>query len=288
MDEFLAQTPPTTTGPLPVPVSWAGVAAVAQRQPAWLLGWQVLVALVSAVVVAWSLNATWGRSFRRAADALPDSGSITHGQLEWTAAAPSILHPGPYLSIVVDPSSQHEAGLTADMTLSIERDQWALRSIFGWCFLPYPPEFSLPLDRVHVAGWIAAWNGPLVLGTALAVFLGLFLSWTVLATAYSAFVWAVATPLGRGVSIGIAWRLAAAALLAPALLMTAAIALYATRQLGVVGLLMALPLHLVVGWIYCAGALTRLPKAAANPFQTETPPLSKPQRSRSENPFRTP
>lgn len=56
--------------------------------------------------------------------------------------------------------------------------------------------------------------------------------------------------------------------------MTAALLLYATRNLTFVGFLLALPLHLIAGWLYCAGGLARLPvpgPASPNPFGDDPP-----------------
>ena len=85
----------------------------------------------------------------------------------------------------------------------------------------------------------------------------------------------------RQVTLGGGCRLAGAALLPGALVMSGALVLYGLQRLNFIGLLLAWPLHLVIGWIYTAGATVRLPKLAtqlvnpANPFVTR-PPASEP------------
>lgn len=283
--------PAARPGALPVPTTFAGVAAVAGHRARWLVFWQVLVAATSALVAAWALQGTWGGAVRRAAEALPAPGEIRDGRLYWQGETPAILHHGPFLSLVVDPAGLRGSALTADVTLSLEEQGLGVRSIFGWANLPYPPELQVRLERLELTGVLAAWTGPVLLWSGGAIFVGLFLSWAALATVYGTVLWALAGFLGRTPSYGVAWRLAGASLLPGAVLLAAAIGLYASRQLGFLGLLFAFPLHVAVGWVYCLGGLARLRKPAANPFHRSAQP-AQPNRATAtgdpQNPFQTP
>jgi hypothetical protein len=257
--------------------------------------WQFLFALATAIVVAWACEVAWGRGIQRAISALPSQGRIQDGTLEWPDAKPQILHQGPFLAIVVDPPGLRENGLATDFTFSLESDRLAIRSFLGWTAVPYPSDLRLSLTRVEMASLVAAWKTPFFLALALFTIVSLFLSWTLLSIAYGVVVWIGGTALGRPVPFRTARRLAGASLLPGCLLMATAIALYATRQLGLEGLLIALPLHIVLGWVYCAGAWTRLrgPTApenspSANPFATlpAEPAAPAPRHPRSTaNPF---
>lgn len=237
--------------------------------------WQFLFALATAIVVAWAFDVVWGRGIERAISALPSQGRIQDGTLDWPETKPQILHQGPFLAMVVDPQGLRENGLATDITFSLESDRLAIRSFLGWTAIPYPADFRLSLSRVGMSSLVAAWKTPFFLALTLLTIVTLFLSWTLLSIAYGTVVWIGGSALGRPVPFRTARRLAGASLLPGCLLMSTAIALYATRQLGLEGLLIALPLHIVLGWVYCAGAWTRL----RGPADAEISP--------SENPFAT-
>jgi hypothetical protein len=275
---------------LPIPTTFGGVAALASGPGRWLSCWQILMALASAAVVAWAVDATLGRDLSRAAERLPASGEIRGGRLDWGQRPRRILFQGPFLGVVVDPTAARDAGLTSDFTLSIEPDRFAVRSLFGWWQVAYPPDLRLKLGRLDVTGALAAWMQPVLLAVGVGVFFGLLGTWTVLSFLYGTLLWAFAVTTGRTPGLSVAWRLAGASLLLPGALMTAAIALYATRELSLVGLMAALPIHVVAGWIFCIGGTAHLPRPAANPFQppqsmepAEPVPSAAPQ-----NPFERP
>jgi hypothetical protein len=226
---------------------------------------------------------------------LPSQGRVQNGALEWPDAKPQILHQGPFLAIVVDPAGLRENGLATDVTFSLESDRLAIRSFLGWTTFAYPTDLRLSLTRVELSSIVAAWKTPFFLAFTLLTIVSLFVSWTLLSIAYGSVVWIGGTALGRPVPFRTARRLAGASLLPGCLLMASAIALYATRQLGLEGLLIALPLHIVLGWVYCAGAWTRLrgpsdaeASPAGNPFATlpEEPAAPSPRHPRTPaNPF---
>ena len=64
--------PPPPAPRLPLPTTFGGVAALAQGSGVRLLGWQVATAVAIALVVTFSLDATWGDALDAAAARLPD------------------------------------------------------------------------------------------------------------------------------------------------------------------------------------------------------------------------
>lgn len=263
--------------PLPIPTSFGGVAAVAEAHAGVLLVWQTVLALGTALLSLWAFEMAWGRALRHAVTSLPDQARIHQGALEWPNPQALVLYQGPFVAFVVDPDDRREVGLATDVTVSLEARALALRSFLGWSTLPYPPDFSLSLNRLDMTGAIAAWSTPFHLALGAAIFFSLFLSWLLLAFTYGTVVWIAAWAIGRPTPFHVARRLAAASLLPGCLLMAAALFLYTTRQLGLEGLLLAWPLHIVLGWLYCAGAWARLvakrPQHAppdSNPFATDT------------------
>lgn len=260
---------------LPLPTSFGGVAAVSEGPGAWLFAWQILFAVATAIVSIWAFEMAWGRGIQRAISALPDQGRIEEGHLVWPDEKPQILHQGPFIAIVVDPPGLRENGLATDVTISLESDRLAIRSFLGWMAIRYPPTFRLSLTRLDMSSSVAAWRSPFFLALGLSTAAILFTSWILLSWVYGTLVWVGAAVLGRPVRFRVARRLAGASLLPGCLLMASAIALYATRQLGMEGLFVAWPLHIVLGWIYCAGGWTRLRRPDA------------PDESPAENPFST-
>lgn len=286
--------PPSAPGPtvhrrVPLPTSFGGVASVAERHGGWLATWQWLFAILTALVSVWAFHVAWARGIQRAISNLPDEARIAAGTLHWPEDRPTILHQGPFLAVVVDPGGLREYGLATDITLSLESDRLGLRSLLGWVAFRYPPNLSVSLARLDATSKEAAWRGPFYFGIGTAIALSLVVIWTVLSVAYGLVVWAAAAALGRPVGLGVARRLAGASLLPGCLLMIAAIILYATRQVSLAGFLLTLPLHIVVGWVYCAGGWTRLQTPATasglageNPFVTDPEPA---ETRPAKNPF---
>jgi hypothetical protein len=115
----------------------------------------------------------------------------------------------------------------------------------------------------------------------------LFFNWFLLATCYAVPAWFIAYFKDRELTLVGSWKLAAAALLTPALLMGACIDLYAWNAVDLLRLLVIWGLHVPLGWFFLYCALMRLPltgQAAgkkSNPFGG--PPKQKP--NREKNPF---
>ena len=282
---------PTSHRRVPIPTSFGGVASVAERSGVWLATWQCIFASLTGLVAVWAFHVAWARGLERAISNLPDEARIEDGRLHWPDDRPTILHQGPFLAVVVDPSGLREYGLATDITLSLEADRLGVRSLLGWFALRYPPTLDLSLARLDATGKVSAWRSPFYIGLGLATAASLFAIWTGLSIVYGAVVWAAAAVLGRPIPFRVARRLAGASLLPGCLLMIAAMILYATRQVSLVGFLLTLPLHIVVGWVYCAGGWSRLQNpnsppgdSRENPFVSEQPAADDPP---ARNPFHT-
>jgi len=104
-----------------------------------------------------------------------------------------------------------------------------------------------------------------------AVFVGLLLSWFLLATLYCLPVKLITLYENRDLKLVQSWRLAGAALIPGALFLIFAIVFYALSSMALVQLAVVWCLHIVVGWIYLLVSpmfLPRHPEAASkgNPF----------------------
>ena len=257
------------------PLTFGGVASFAHARPQRLLAVELAVASLVAASVVWCLSLTWFADVRLAITRLPDQAALRQGQLEWPEGEPVRLVESAFLSILVDPDNRSDVNLTSDLQVEWGRDEWRIRSLFGHGYVPlrYPTGWSLPLNRAALQPWWGAWQWVILAGFAVAVVVGLLLQWAALAVLYLAPVRLAVFFLDREVSRAGCWRLASAALMPGAVVMSGAILLYGMHRLPLVGLLLAVILHLLVGWVYLLIAPFKLPKKAAalaaeksNPF----------------------
>ena len=115
---------------------------------------------------------------------------------------------------------------------------------------------------------------PALPGTPL-VFVGLLVSWFMLATGYAVIVRAFAFYVDRPLNWSGSWRLSAAALLPGSLFLTGTLVLYGLGLVDLIRLLAAWPLHLLVGWVYLVAAPLKLPHKVLVPVPPANPFASK-------------
>lgn len=255
------------------PLTFGGVASFAHARPRRLLAVELVVASLVAASVVWCLSQTWFADVRVAITRLPDQAAVRAGQLEWPDDEPVRLVASTFLSILVDPDNQSDVNLTSDLQVELGRGDWKIRSLLGYVPLRYPASWSVSLNRAAVEPWWGAWQWVILAGVVVAVVAGLLFLWAVLAAVYLAPVRLAVFFLDRDVSRAGCWRLASAALMPGAVVMSGAIFLYGMQRLPLVGLLLAVVLHLLVGWVYLLIAPFKLSKKAAalaaekpNPF----------------------
>ncbi len=265
------------------PLTFGGVASFASARPRRLLAVELAVATLVAASVVWCLSVTWFADVRLALTHLPERAAIRAGSLEWPDNEPVRLVGSAFLSILVDPDNQSDVNLTSDVQIELGRSHWKIRLLPGFMPLRYPPAWSVPLSRAAVEPWWGAWQWVILVGVAVGVVLGLLVLWATLALVYLAPVRLAVCFLERDATQAGCWRLASAALLPGAVLMAAALVTYGMQRLPLVGLLLALILHLAVGWVYLLVAPFKLPKKNAtitaeksNPFAPPPVPDSPP------------
>ena len=255
------------------PLTFGGVASFAYARPRRLLAVELVVASVVAASVVWCLSVTWFADVRLALTRLPEHAAVRAGGLEWPDDEPVRLVGSAFLSILVDPDSQSDVNLTSDVQLELGRSHWKVRSLLGFVPQRYPSGWNVPLNRAILEPWWGAWQWVILAGVAVVVVVGLLFLWAVLAAVYLAPVRLLVFFLDRDATRAGCWRVASAALMPGAVVMSGAVVTYGLQRLPLVGLLLAVLLHLVVGWVYLLVApfsLTR--KAAAldaeksNPF----------------------
>ena len=253
------------------PITPRGVAAFARASFERLFIVQSIFALIAMSSVVWLLSDGVFPVIDEAIDQLPDTGSIHGGQLDWRDDSPVMLAEGKILALSVDIEHGGALRSPADFQFEFGRDSLVVYSLFGAGEVPYPTDYLIAANRGDARPAWGAWS-PNILGlVAIGTFFGLMSVWAVLATIYCFPVWLLCFFANRDLNFRASWKLAAAALMPGAALMSLALVLYEYDAFDFVQLCFAFGMHLVIGWIYLFVSplfLNRaLPATANNPFQ---------------------
>jgi hypothetical protein len=249
-----------------------GVASFARVSYERLLLVQSIFALVTALIVVWMLANDFFPTVDAAISRLPETGQIINGELEVPDASPQLLAEGHYLAFIIDAKHTGEVRSPAQFQFEFGGDSLLIFSLFGEAEIDYPSGQSFYFNRADLHPIWGSWE-PVILGIAgVAVFLGLLLSWILLATLYFLPVWLIAFFANRDLPLFQSWRLAGAALMPGALLMSFSLWLYGVGVFDLVKLCFAFGMHFLIGWIYLFVSplfLHRaLPVSGENPFAT--------------------
>ncbi len=252
------------------PVTPRGVASFARASYERLLAVQAILALLTALIIVWVLANKFFPTVDAAISQLPESGQIIHGELDIPDTSPQLLAEGPFLAFIIDGKHTGQIRSPAQFQFEFGSDSLLVFSLFGEAEIDYPTDQSFYFNHTDLQPKWGAWK-PIILALAgIAVFLGLLGSWMALATVYFFPVWLVAFFANRDLGILPSWRLAGAALMPGAMLMSFAIGLYGIGIFDLVKLCFAFGMHFLIGWIYLLVSplfLNRtVPAAKGNPF----------------------
>ena len=254
------------------PITARGVAAFARASFERLFVVQAVLALLAAASVVWVLSDGIFPTIDSAIRQLPDAGEIHSGRLDWRDDSPVLLAEGKILAFSVDLEHGGALRSPADFQFEFGRDSIRIFSLFGEVQVAYPPGYRIAANQADARPAWGAW-APDILGlAAIGTFLGLLLVWAALATVYFLPVWLLCFYTNRDLSFAASWKLAGAALMPGALLLSLALVLYDLGGFDLVQLCFAFGMHLVIGWIYLFVSpmfLRRaLPVEQGNPFRT--------------------
>jgi len=255
------------------PLTPRGVAAFAHARLSRLLLVQFVVAALAATAMVRFLSDGCFPTVRAAIRNLPDAGAIRSGRLEWPGDEPQLLAEGRFLAFSVDPGHSGQLHSLADVQIEFGRETVRVISLFGYAEWPYPSNYIIAFNRTDLEPLWGAWEPEWLAITLLAVTAGLMLMWALLATVYFLPVWLIGFLANRDLRFRDSWKLAGAALLPGALLLTAAILLFDFGVLDLVELCFLVVAHVALGWIYllaCQPFLPRVGSAAfrGNPFSS--------------------
>jgi hypothetical protein len=253
------------------PITPRGVAAFARASFERLFVVQAIVALLGAAAVVWILSDGIFPTINAAIGQLPDSGEIHAGKLDWRDDSPVLLAEGKILALSVDVEHGGALRSPADFQMEFGRDSVRVFSLFGETECAYPPGYVIAANQTDARPAWGAW-APDILGlAAIGTFFGLLIVWALLATVYFLPVWFISLFSNRDLNFRESWKLAGAALMPGALLLSLSLVLYELGGFDIVQLCFAFGMHLVMGWIYLFVApmfLNRaLPAEKKNPFQ---------------------
>ena len=265
-----------TAPPAQPPVAWQpltphGVAAFAHARSGRLFALQFVVAALAAASVIWFLRTAWFPVVTEGIQALPAEGQIRGGVLIWHGESPTPLAERHFLSLVVDLDHTGSRRSPAQIQVEFGRRDCVVLSLLGARTVPYPPGTVIAFGRSELEPLWGAWRPILLWITVVAVMVGLLFTWGALATLYTLPVYLAGWLANRDLKLAGSWRVAGAAMMPGALVMTLAIVLYGLGVLDLIRLGVALAAHLVIGWVYLAAGTLAAPRYAAAPPEPANP-----------------
>jgi hypothetical protein len=254
------------------PFTFGGVAAFANANLARIIILKTLVALIASIVVVWFVHENYFPSVSEALKNFPESAALQNGIL--TNAPSRILTEKKFLSAIIDLEETGHSGQTADVQVELRRNYFQVCSLFGCALFDYPPE-AISLGRSSSEPWWGARQPVILVLCAASVFVALWIAWIIFSCIYAPIAKLLAYFGDRELSWRGSWRLAGAAQMTGALLMSLAIFLYGIQAFDLIRFLFFFALHFVVAWIYVGAAPFFLPRTTpkisvtANPFSKE-------------------
>ena len=193
-----------------------------------------------------------------------------------------VLAEGHFLGLAVDLEHSGGAAATSHLQVQLGRRDWQVSSLLGVLDLPallntsYPATNIIAVDRTEIEPWWGAREPFFILLAAGGLVVLLMISWSLLALIYSLPVWLVGFLANRSIDWRGSRRLAGAALMPGALLVSGSLVLYGVRAFDLVKFGFAFGLHIVVVWLYLLVSplfLMRnpeVPVADKNPFEPQS------------------
>jgi hypothetical protein len=233
-----------------LPLTPRGVASFARMPLTRLLLVQIVFALVTAGAVAWFLSTDWFPVIRAAIQQLPPRGEIQSGRLNWKGDSAQLLADGNYLAWAVDLNHSGRVLPLAQVRVEFGQESVRVASLFGYGEWSYPKNLAVAFNRPVLQPWWGAWETPILWISIGITVAGLMVAWMFMASVYCWAVWLAGFFANRNLDLRASWKLAGAALMPGALLMTIGIIGYGQNAFDLVKLLALTGAHFVVGWIF--------------------------------------
>lgn len=255
------------------PFTGRGVAAFRVASFRRLLGFHLLTALLSGLIVVGVVRRIWLPVVNQGLTQLPDAAFVSGGTLRWPGREATRLAENVWLDWIVTPEGRSDLGQTADLQLEVRARDLRIHGPAGHLRLPYPIELEIPLSRIEATARWGAWSWVIQGGLGLSTALGLILLWWLLATLYTLPALLLAVMLGRHARLTGIWRIAAAALIPGALFADWALLAYGLGAVRLPGFFFLFALHVLIGGGSLLWGLLSCPRAGSpqpdNPFGHE-------------------
>jgi hypothetical protein len=237
----------------------------------------LVFALLPAIAAGRIAAHCWAPVINEAVAALPETGSISGGSLQVKERDARLLAANQFFSVQLSVGESLPENTPVDLSLEFGRYELIVASILGETAIPYPDRWTIPLNRTAYVPFWGAWKGPLLAGFAAGTLLAVIGAWFVLALLYAQIALAIGGLARRDLGFNGAWKLAVAAQWPASLLMTFALALYSTGEIGL----------LFVFIMFFAHFLPTLLNVLIAPlFVPRAEPKEKGGRAETKNPFK--
>jgi len=247
----------------PPPVAWQpftfkGVAAFGSAGAGGTLLIACLIGCLAAAASAYFLCRAWLPVVSSAVGNLPPRAEIRGERLSWPTNASATLGESAFLALRINPTARLDPGQSADVQVVFTRSTLEVSDLFGAISIPYPSDYTFSLSRSEVEPLWGAWMPYVVLALAIVVWLGLMLTWGILASLFAVPLRILAWLLHKRTTLAGCWRLAIMALMPGAVLMSVALFLYARRQISLIQFFILVAAHFVLHLTYLTIAPLRL------------------------------
>lgn len=251
-------------------MTFGGVARFAVASRWRLLVVELFFALMVAATVVWFVQQAWAPVIDKTIRQMPPTGEIRGGRLAWPSGA-VLQQEGPFMRIDVRPGGFANVVESADLVLAFGSSDLRIGSSLGLGLLtlPYPTGWILSFNKTELEPWWGARSHMVLAGLGLLTILALLGAWSALGLLY---MFPVKVFSFNRVDWAGAKKIAIAAQMPGALVMSVGIVFYGLKQLDLVALLIVWGVHLLLPWMYLMFSPILAPK----------PP--KPQKAKSKKP----
>ena len=245
---------------------------------------ELVFALMVSATVVWFVQQAWVPVIDKTIKQMPPTGEIRGGRLDWPSGT-VLQQEGPFMRIAVRPEGFTNVVESADLVLAFDASRLQVGSSLGLGLLtlPYPTGWILSFNKTELEPWWGARSHMVLAGLGLLVVLTLLFAWSALGLLYTfpAKVFSVNRVDWAG-----AWKIAVAAQLPGALVMSIGIVFYGLKQLDLVALLVVWGVHLMLPWVYLMFSPILAPKPPKP--QKAKSKKTKAKRDPGDNPFDEP
>jgi hypothetical protein len=268
------------------PFTFGGVARFAHASLGRLLLASLIFGVLTGLAIMWLAALGWAPVIDEVVAKLPGNGGIQNGALQWPERSGRLLGANSFLSLEVVLQNAPRDSASADVSIEAHVTYLVVRSLFGAATIPYPRLLNLALDRATTVPAWGAWRAPLLVGLVPATAFILLLTWWLVAIPYSFLALATAGVFRRDLNFLSAWKLSVAAQLPGSLLMSFAVGLYASGQVGVLFIGVMLAAHFIPTGLYLLISPVLVAKRGRRISDQDNPfdPADR-KASRAKNPF---